>query len=81
MGNRLGQFDTGCQNRTADKNGVTRDRKRHESFVKDSEVRREQKYQRRFKARKATLLRKLGGANTFQAHLLVREFWSRSGKS
>lgn len=67
--------------RTAEKNGVTRDRKRHESFVKPSEVRREKKFQRRFKARKATVLRKLGGANTFQAHLLLREFWNRSGKS
>jgi ribosomal protein S21 len=67
--------------RTADKGGITRASRRQESFVKQSEVRREQKFRRRFKARKATLLRKLGGANSFQAHQLLREFWNRGGKA
>lgn len=66
--------------RTADKGGITRERRQHEEFEKPSELRREKKFQRRFKARKATLLRKLGGANTFQQHILLRKFWNKSGK-
>jgi ribosomal protein S21 len=52
------------------------------SFFKPTEERRAKKFQKRFKARKATLLAKLAGeqASDLSSSELKRAFWKRTGK-
>lgn len=40
----------------AEKNGITRDLKRHEFFQDESEKRRTKRFRKRYRSRKATLL-------------------------
>jgi small subunit ribosomal protein S21 len=64
-----------------ERNGVTRDQRRQEDYVKPSQIRRAKRFKKKFKARRATLLEQTEGkqpvVSIAEAH---RTFWKRTGK-
>jgi ribosomal protein S21 len=62
--------------------GVNRDLARRRSFIKRTQTRRAKEFQKKFKARKATLLAKMAGEQPSEssASELVDAFWKRTRK-
>jgi small subunit ribosomal protein S21 len=64
-----------------ERSGLTRDLNRQQSFEKPTKIRRAKQFNKRFKARRATLLAQTYGeqpvASVVEAH---KRFWKKTGK-
>jgi ribosomal protein S21 len=67
--------------RLLERSGFTRELRRQKSFLKPSQIRRAKEFNKRFKARMATLLKQINGeqpvVSVRKAH---KAFWKKTGK-
>jgi hypothetical protein len=64
-----------------ERQGVTQEMRRRTYFADPTQARRAKRFQKRFKARKATLLAQLAGEQPVSPLVEAKtEFWNRAGK-